>query len=582
MHAACATVLLVVLASAHCGLSTGVSASAWDVEPRTAADVAAGTVVVKTSTGQLRGQLTSNGSVVQFLGVPFAQAPTGALRLRAPVPVSPWPGVRDALAPAPACPQLKVIGNVSTVRRWSEDCLFLDVYVPYPLPAPTALRPMATFIHGGAFFIGDDFHGGQLNGSHMAATHGVVVASVNYRLGVLGFLAHPALAREDTHGSTGALGIRDQRLAMQWLHDNAAAFGADASRALLFGQSAGAFSVCVHLSSPASAGLFSSVIMESGQCDSQQFFPDLAAAEGFGDAYTAAIGCNASAAGSDAAFLSCLRQLPVMDLLGSLPSWFSKSWPRESGPGVPPAVRPLLAPVMPWGPPVDGTAVGLLQRPLDRIRQGHFNGHAVVAGTNQNEGTIFLPLFPAVVPGVKYPLTAPNVPLFLRHLARNNDTQVAAILAAYNATEPATATPDDVTADIVRDACLVCPTRRLARAMAAHNTTMHLYRFTFVPPTLTGDLFKCYHAAELRYVWHTPTKAFNADELAVSALLEAYWTNAMHSGGDPNVGPAPVPVHWPQYNASHLALRLDTAAAVTANLQQAACDFWDTFPQSFC
>lgn len=212
--------------------------------------------------------------VREFLGIPFAAPPVGALRWRAPQSVAPWSIPRDATRRARACTQLKR-GGVGAES--GEDCLTLNVWTP--VGAGQRL-PVLVWIHGGAFVNGsgaDPLYDGAL----LAARAHAVVVTVNYRLGPLGFMSHRQLADEAGRAVSPSLGILDQRAALQWVRRNVVAFGGDPDSVTLFGQSAGAFSVCTHLASPGSRGLFARAIMESGACADMLYFDgETAAAQG--------------------------------------------------------------------------------------------------------------------------------------------------------------------------------------------------------------------------------------------------------------------------------------------------------------
>jgi para-nitrobenzyl esterase len=186
-----------------------------------------------------------------YRGIPFAQPPVGALRWAAPQPLPPWPGVRSATSFGAICPQ------DGTTTGDAEDCLFLNVWTPQAAVARGKRRPVMVFIHGGAFLFG----AGSLplyHGAYLAASGNVVVVTLNYRLGALGFLAVPEL------GLTGNYGIQDQRLALRWVAENIAAFGGDPGKVTIFGESSGAMSVRLHLFSiPQNRGRFRAAIMES-------------------------------------------------------------------------------------------------------------------------------------------------------------------------------------------------------------------------------------------------------------------------------------------------------------------------------
>lgn len=194
--------------------------------------------VVETDRGPVQG--LGHGSYDTFEGIPFAAAPTGRLRWRLPEPAPRWEGVRDARAPGPRCVQLPAIGPGGPTG--SEDCLYLNVTAPAGGAAAGGRgRPVMVWFHGGGFFSGS---GDAYRPERLAARGGVVVVTVNYRLGVFGLFGHPEL------GGAPGFALADQRAALRWVRANAARFGADPGNVTVFGESAGALSVCAHLTSP--------------------------------------------------------------------------------------------------------------------------------------------------------------------------------------------------------------------------------------------------------------------------------------------------------------------------------------------
>jgi para-nitrobenzyl esterase len=218
------------------------------------------TVVVKTTHGRVQG-LQLPGGVTVFRGIPYVQAPTGALRWKPPVPVPDWTDIRSAQDFAPACIQpLSQPQNIYTddPPRMSEDCLFVNVWKP----EGATKAPVMVWIHGGALRTGN-LAGGLYDGTELARK-GVVVVTLNYRLGILGYLAHPELTAESPHRSSGNYGLLDQIEALRWVHDNVSRFGGDPGNVTLFGESAGALSTIELMTSPLARGLFQRVIIQSG------------------------------------------------------------------------------------------------------------------------------------------------------------------------------------------------------------------------------------------------------------------------------------------------------------------------------
>jgi para-nitrobenzyl esterase len=266
-------------------------------------DAPASGPVVSVTGGSIRGRLLPEDRGAVYRGVPFAQPPVRELRWREPMPVVPWQGVRDADQPGAPAEQPSQGWNEKAAAASSEDCLYLDVWTPKA--APDRL-PVMVWIHGGANVAGAGGFDPLYDGRALIS-HGVILVVVEYRLGVFGFLAHPALSRESPHHASGNYGILDQVAALQWVRDNIAKFGGDPGNVTVFGQSAGAMDILALMATPLSAGLFHRAIAESGPL--QRTTPGLAEAEQAGATATAALGAQD---------LGFLRSVPARDLMNAL------------------------------------------------------------------------------------------------------------------------------------------------------------------------------------------------------------------------------------------------------------------------
>lgn len=236
---------------------------------------------VTIDSGALHGVVTPSYRL--FDGIPYAAPPVGALRWRPPEPVASWPGVREARDPGPNCAQPTGLGGPRTTV---EDCLYLNVWTPPTLPADGRALPVMVWIHGGSLQTGS----GSMYGAAPLVSQpdgDAIIVTINYRLGLFGFLAASAL--DDGSGS-GDYGLMDQQAALRWVHRNIAAFGGDPDRVTLDGESAGGVSICAHMATPSAKPLFRAAILQSGPCASQSL-PD---AEAEGDAWAAAAGCPAT------------------------------------------------------------------------------------------------------------------------------------------------------------------------------------------------------------------------------------------------------------------------------------------------
>jgi para-nitrobenzyl esterase len=312
-------------------------------------------VVVRTDAGQVRGTAHSEDGAGYrtFEGIPYAAPPVGDLRWSSPRPAQPWTGVRDATQPSGPCAQSAGGGSPST----TEDCLYLNVTTP----DTRRPKPVMVWLHGGGLSWGS----GSVFDPHRLAVRGdVVVVTVNYRLGLFGFLGHEGLA------DSGAYGLEDQQAALRWVQRNAAAFGGDPRRVTLFGESGGAWAVCGQLTAPGSRGLFHRAIIQSGTCASSppangirygdepmSSFRSLAAAHADGAALAAAHGCDDAATA-----VACLRALT----------------PDELNTGYDSMVMSSVA---------YGTRI-LPEHPSAALAAGRFNRVPVITGTTRDEGRL--------------------------------------------------------------------------------------------------------------------------------------------------------------------------------------------------
>ena len=244
-------------------------------------------VIATITSGQIRGEQLANGTVA-FRGIPYARPPVGALRWKAPEPIDPWTNVRDAVVAGPPCLQAPLGWNNKDAIRSREDCLYLDVRTP--AMTPNARKPVMVWIHGGANWAGSG--SGYLNSN--IVERGVVLVTMQYRLGVFGFLSHPALTAESKQKSSGNYALLDQIAALQWVKANIAKFGGDPNNVTIFGHSAGGQDVGLLMLSPLAKGLFAKAIEQSGTAGFGLPPRTLAENEKLGEAFAAAIGVPAN------------------------------------------------------------------------------------------------------------------------------------------------------------------------------------------------------------------------------------------------------------------------------------------------
>jgi len=493
----------------------------------------AGSLVVHTDRGAVRG-VRADG-VDSFLGVRYAAPPVGALRWRPPQPADPWPGVLPADQFGNRCP---ATASTNGPRSETEDCLFVNVQRPTGVQ-PGDKRPVYVFIHGGGFQNGSS---NQADMRQLVALTGVVGVSLNYRLGVLGFLALPGLTAEG--GESGNYGLMDQQAALRWVQRNIAAFGGDPDQVTVGGESAGAFSVCVHLVAPGSARLFAQAMLQSGSCPSQTE----AQAEAIGSGIAAAVGCT-----EVATQLVCLRRTPVGTLL-------------DAGyPGIPLPVRGT-----PFLPP----------DPRAAVAAGRFTRVPVVIGANRDEGRTFAQGFIGWTEAQ-----------YVAWVQATFGAASGAVLAHY----PWPATSDQFTAAYLAGAAMTdsgllagiggCTNRLLTQDLARY-TKVYAYQFDHrTGPGLTpipGYVWGAGHAAELAYLFPsfdngTPiAPTFNAGERRLAAEMKRYWA-AFALTGSPQV---PGQARWPRYNerAETLSLRAGGRSVTISDATVRAehqCSFWD-------
>lgn len=464
--------------------------------------------------------------VAAFLGIPFASPPVGDLRWKSPEKPAPWREPVSAVSAAPPCLQA---AGLDGETMGSEDCLYLNVYAPAETDGPA---PVMVWLHGGRFTAGS---AATENGATIARETGTVVVVPAYRLGALGFLALPELSAEvPGHPGSGNFGLEDQVLALEWVRDNIAAFGGDPGNVTLAGVSAGGWSVCAHLASPHSRGLFQRAVMQSAPCGLP--LRELVPAEASGVGFAADLGC-----GEEPGRLSCLRSVPAHELAAAGPAGNTLTFGEDGD----------------WGPTVDGWI--LPEQPLDAFRAGEPDAMPVLMGSTSDEGDVLLALVGEV-----------------------SDAELLTYLTRYTgsadvASEAAALYPPEQYGDaahrlssVITDWLFTCPTRSAATALAEHQP-VYLYEFSYDDPDMPlGAL----HSSDVSFVFGTPPEGlpFDATESALSrAMLEA-WA-AFSASGDPgSVGG----LDWPTYDpttGAHVVFGSDVTTS--SGYGEQACDFWD-------
>jgi para-nitrobenzyl esterase len=461
--------------------------------------------IAPTDKGLVRGAGTA--TMRTFKGIPYAAPPVGNLRWRAPRSAAAWRGVRDATRFGAHCAQN---GGSFGQASVSEDCLFLNVYSPARFGLPVRNAPVMVWIHGGALVTGmsDSYDPTQL------VAQGTVVVTINYRLGALGFLAHPALSAEQGDGASGDYGLMDQQAALRWVQRNIAFFGGDRRNVTIFGESAGGLSVHSQLVSPLARGLFGKAIVQSGAYNLDQ--ASLATAQQAGTGFAAGTGCADQTA-------ACLRRLPVATILARQATNIT---PNVDGRVLPRTVRQAFT-------------------------SGRFNHVPVVEGSNHDEWRLFVAITELTTGA---PLTAAGyVPAIQATLGVPAAT-AQALATAY----PLSAFPSAALAlsAVGTDAIFACNSRVSARLLSGFVPAFQ-YEFDdpdapmiFLPPVSfpTGS----YHAAELQYVFPNASSPLVGDQGALSRAMVAAWARFARTG-DPGARRAG---DWPRFGAGDRFQRL--------------------------
>jgi para-nitrobenzyl esterase len=475
------------------------------VTPRAARAAEPVTAVVNSSSGPVQG--TVHGHVARYLGIPYAAPPIGALRWRPPEPPAAWTQTRQATAFGPTCAQVTEFGVYAGPATANEDCLTLNVFTPGAKPGKPL--PVLLWIHGGGLIDGesDDYDPAALVRGGDAGP--AIVVTINYRLGLFGFLAHPAL--DDEGHPFGNYGLLDQQAALRWVVANIARFGGDPHNITLGGQSAGSISVAAHMISPAARGLFQRAIMESGALLNAA---TLAVAEGRGEKFAAAAGCPA-----DKTAAACLRALPASEIV------------KLSGTAA--AAGPFVSLML-----VDGTI--LPTQPGAAFAAGQFQPMPVILGSTHDEGG-FLASINEYFNG---PLTAEQ---YASRVTAQYGATAASILAAYAAGAYANPTLAFMAVSTDPSACRHV---RLS-GILAKKTKVYGYEFNdrqapwYFPPLSFSP--GAAHTADIQYLfegWHGGPggirRQLSPAQKVLSRTLVTAWVKFMHDGRP----------GWPAFGAS--------------------------------
>jgi len=460
---------------------------------------------VRTDAGEVEGKTTSDGKVQEFLGIPFAAPPVGDLRWKEPQPVKPWKGVRQATEFGARCMQGNVFGDMNFRDSGpSEDCLYLNVWTPDV--SSKAKLPVMVWIYGGGFQAGATSEPRQ--DGQFLAHKGVVVVSMNYRLGIFGFFSHPELSKESPHFASGNYGLMDQTAALQWVKRNIAAFGGDPSNITIFGESAGSFSVSAQMASPLSKGLIAQAIGESGAFFGRTLKAKLLSeSEADGVAFTKQIGADS---------LAKLRAVPAQQLLDDV----MKGDSFRFGPNIDTYFLPATL--------------------LEIYSKGEQARVPLLAGWNRDEGS-WQQFFG------KDPVTKDE---YVAKVKDHYGTQAQEVLNMF---------PADTEQQMKTSAARLSTADFIAYGtwkwieLQSQTDDLPVYRYEFdeAPPADPAadrpDAGKlAYHSAEIEYVFGTLASKklpFTPADYKLSELMQTYWTNFAKTG-NPNSDSLPM---WPQY-----------------------------------
>ncbi len=492
--------------------------------------------VVAIDSGKLRGEVLDEASGLRvFRGIPFAAPPLGDLRWRPPAPVAPWQGERDATKFGTICPQLPMLAAMTgePFPTPNEDCLFLNVWtIAAPVSGvgfPGAKRPVMVWIHGGGLTMGWSNQVGY-EGSALAR-RGVVLVSINYRLGALGFLALPELSKESKDGASGNYGFLDQIAALEWVKRNIDKFGGDPSNVTIFGESAGGTSVHALMASPLAEGLFHRAIAESAWVTEtnitrlEQDSPTVKSASKLGVEWS-----KRMATGAAPPTLAALRALDAQTIV------------QKSGQnGFQAAIT------------VDGRFMPTSSE--ERFTKGQHHRVPMIAGTNADEGTMFLSFMPI-----------PDRAAFEGMIAGVYGNQAATVAKLYPSS-----TPDELKTQLNRfftDTWFLRATRNMLFGASKTGSPVYQYHFTRRSPAQPA--WGAHHAAELGYVFNTlAEKPFDDTDRKLAEVMIQYWVQFAKTG-DPNADGLP---EWPRFDSQHQKyLELGDQVRVGSELGKEICD----------
>jgi para-nitrobenzyl esterase len=494
--------------------------------------------IVKVDGGLISG-VASDGVRI-FKGIPFAAPPAGDLRWKPPQPVVPWTGVRKCDAFGPECPQApypQTSMYYSPPQEQSEDCLYLNVWTA---AKEGDRRPVMVWIHGGALTRGSGSN--RIYDGTALAKKGVVLVTINYRLGVLGYLAHPELTAESPNHSSGNYGVLDQIAALKWAQKNISRFGGDPSRVTIFGESAGSWSVNALVASPLARGLFHRAIGQSGgSFGSGTYLKEdrggQVSAEKIGLAFAKAAGADSIKA------LRAMSAEKIIDVFNNDSEGRRfRTQPTVDGWVLPDEIRNIFA-------------------------QGKQNDVPVIVGSNANEMTT---------------LTAPAmVPKTLDEYRKRVEAQYGEMAREFDALYPVKSEADIAAAYLggLRDITFTLQMRTWARMTETGKSKAWLYFFSHVPPNPNSKYLGAYHAGEIIYVFNNlglRSQAYQEADFKLADMMSSYWVN-FATAGDPNGKGLPA---WTAYRReAEPYMDFGDAVGLRNHLLKDQLDFIERFQQ---
>ncbi|MEO1524506.1 MAG: carboxylesterase family protein [Planctomycetota bacterium] len=492
------------------------------------------TAPISTHDGIIKG-VVENGVQV-FKGIPYASPPVKELRWMPPQPVEPWDGSRQCNEFGAACPQIpnSLYKTGQTQLKMSEDCLYLNVWTP-SLDKGKRL-PVMVWIHGGGNVSGSG-HQPTYDGANLAQ-NGVVLVTINYRLGRFGFFAHPLLSEESASGTSGNYGILDQIQALKWVQQNIQQFGGDPNNVTIFGESAGGVDCTVLMLSPLAKGLFHRVIAQSGTTLMSRRFLDRKSGEA-SSGHEAGELLVEDWLGDSSHSLSRLRSLTSAQLLRS-----------QSGGGIPnPRKNPRALGVL-----IDGYV--LPEEPHVLLAKGDFNQVPLMIGMNTDESTLFTQKIRFFFPAG-----------YRRMLGDHFPGSVEDVFSQYPGNSGKEATQSFK--QLMSDSMFLQPGREFADYVSGHGAPVYFYVFGRTPPFAARAGLGAFHALEIGYVFENldaqNPRLFGATDRALSSKMSAYW-RSFATSGTPNETDLPT---WPRYDAKQAKyLHFDETVSVKSEYRQ--------------